>query len=132
MTRTSYTLVTSDSNEIYNMSATGAILTVNAALVSAGLNVVNAFNVKAGTTLVRVSNSAATAMNLIFRAGEFAPAILGDYTVSVPAGQTSIIRLNKREAQIKNQDGSINVDFQTGFTGTFEVIGEAAHIDVGS
>jgi len=132
MTRTSYTLVTSDNNEIYNMSASGAILTVNAGLVSAGINVVNAFNVKAGTTLVRVYNSAETAKNIIFRAGQFATAILGDYTVSVPAGQTSIIRLNKCEAQIKRQDSSVNIDFSTGFAGTFELIGEAAHIDVGS
>lgn len=70
--------------------------------------------------LLRVANSAAGAHNVIVRAGVYPPAFrsgLGDLTLSVPAGATRWIGPLEGARHVQ-ADGSLNVDFDAGTTGT--------------
>ena len=70
--------------------------------------------------LLRVANTAAAAHNVILRAGAYPPAfesMKGDQTVSVTNATTRWVG-PLEYARHAQADGSINVDFDTGFTGT--------------
>jgi hypothetical protein len=53
---------------------------------------------------------------------------LPDFIYSIPASSSQVIRVKQNEIYVKNQDGSLLIDFQTGFTGTLSVIGEPGHL----
>ena len=70
--------------------------------------------------VLRVNNSAAGAHNCIIRAGVNPPAFraaIGDLTVSINATSTKWIG-PLEAARFTQSDGSINVDFDAGATGT--------------
>ena len=70
--------------------------------------------------ILKVDNSAAGAHNVIIRAGVNPPAFragLGDLTVSVTNGTTKYVGPFE-PARFKQADGSLNVDFDSGFSGT--------------
>jgi len=90
--------------------------TIDSTLVTAGVTVAG---VQADEVILRVNNSAAGAHNLIIRAGANPPALAagqGDRTESVAAGATVFVRPGEG-ARFCQADGSLSVDFETGFTG---------------
>ncbi len=85
-------------------------------------------NKGADLLVLEIANTAATAHNAIIRAGgtepdsSFTPwpafrGSLGDLTVAVTNGTTQVIG-PLETSRFKQIDGSINVDFDPGFTGT--------------
>lgn len=69
---------------------------------------------------VRVKNTTGGALNAILRAGTFpmaGSAGQGDLTVSVGAGATVFISPSESARFLQN-DGSVSLDLQAGFTGT--------------
>jgi len=126
MTRTALTLLNYNSSEYADISTPATVDQAD------GMACANAFFVKNGTTRIVVSNTASSSKNIIFRAGDFATGLASsDYYVLVPAGHTYDILLNMVESRIKRQDGSLNIDFDPGFTGTIYAVGEASHMDIG-
>lgn len=70
--------------------------------------------------ILKVDNSAAAAHNVIIRAGDNPPAFragLGDLTISVTNGTTKYIGPFD-PSRFKQDDSSLSVDFDSGFTGT--------------
>jgi len=70
--------------------------------------------------LLRVANTAAAAHNVIIRAGAYPPAFragVGDLNVSVVNATTRWIGPLDGSRHVQ-ADGSINIDFDAGFTGT--------------
>jgi hypothetical protein len=68
----------------------------------------------------KVDNSAGSAKNVIIRAGVNPPAFrasIGDLTVSVNTSATAYIG-PLESARFAQSDGSISIDFASGFTGT--------------
>jgi len=75
--------------------------------------------------MLRVANTAGAAKNVIVRKGVDPPAFrssLGDYTTQVPA-TTGVRLVGPFEiAHFAQADGSLNLDFESGFTGTITAI----------
>jgi hypothetical protein len=70
--------------------------------------------------VIQVTNSAAGAHNIIIRAGVNPPAMragIGDLNVSVAAAGTQMVG-PLEPGRFVQTDGSVNVDFASGFTGT--------------
>ena len=102
--------------------------TVDSTLVTAGLSITDFFNVE--EPRLEVYNSAATAKAVTLVASTEATAIkggIGNYTLSVPAGETHVID-QVESARFMKADGSLDIDFQTGFTGNMHVTGTAKGI----
>jgi hypothetical protein len=140
MTRTAKYLVPYNGSGIINWAATDGVntpasntITIDSSLVSAGLQLLNAFNVKTGSTVLDIYNSAVTAKTISIRAGNFmyGSAKNQSYTVSIPASTSMNIKLDQVEPYVKRQDGSIYIDFQTGFTGTLKASGEITALNAG-
>jgi hypothetical protein len=70
--------------------------------------------------ILLATNTAAVAENIIIDAGVLPPAHragLGPLTLSVAAGKTEVIG-PLSSARFSQSDGSLNIDFAAGFTGT--------------
>ena len=124
MPRTSITIAVQDKKDIVTVVPT----TIDSALVTAGAIVPKAFDVKPGTTRLRVYNSDSAAHIITLRAGGFATGIHGDVTISVPATTIIDFLLNRVEAQVQQLDGSLLIDFSTGFVGLLDILGEDGHL----
>lgn len=78
---------------------------------------------------LRVNNSAAGAHNLIIRAGAYPPAMragIGDLTVNILATSTKWVGPIS-SGRFAQADGSINVDFDAGTTGTITAFLSPGH-----
>ena len=96
--------------------------TIDSTLVTAGVTLADA---KPERTLIRVANTHGSAHNLIVRAGDNPPALRagqGDLTVEVAL--TSGVRTFGPFESDKylQSDGSMEVDFSSGFTGTIDIL----------
>lgn len=94
--------------------------TINSTLVTNGVTIAAAHF---GHILIRVANSDTNPHNLIIRAGTDLTPVwrkgLGDLTVAVSASATGEMPPIE-SARYKQSDGSLSIDFSTGFTGTLE------------
>jgi hypothetical protein len=97
-------------------------VTINPTLVTNGVTLANANSDK---LIVRVTNSDTNPHNLIIRAGtNLTPAWMagqGDLTVAVAASATEYVALPD-SARYLQDDGSLSIDFSSGFTGTLELV----------
>ena len=67
-----------------------------------------------------------TAGAVTIKAGDAYPnSMLGDLTVAPTAGQVNAILLEDM-ARFENRDGSVNIDFATGFAGTIYAVAKRA------
>jgi hypothetical protein len=128
MARTAYTVKTFDkSTGILDHGATDVSLTIDASLVTAGVNVTDAFNTKADSLEIQVYNSDSSAHDLVIGAGDYINSVLGERTITVAAGKTlSIVDIDASRHQ--KSDGSIDIDFTTGFAGTLKVFAKPMNI----
>lgn len=138
MTRTAITV----QEPVLDTAATGkksvAVLadptatTINSTLVSNGLSISNTFEEKDNTVYLIVYNSADAGKKLTIKAGDSYPnKVLGDYEITVAAGKTVILTI-ENQSRFENKDGSVNIDFASGFTGTIYAIGKHAGIYLAS
>lgn len=99
--------------------------TIDAALVTAGLEVTDAFEGR-GTIILRVNNTAVAAKNVTVQSSDGGAYPLDDYAgagdlvVNVVNATTKVIRLGD-SARYMQAGQSLFVDFEAGFTGTIEV-----------
>lgn len=96
--------------------------TIDSTLVTNGVTVPNA---KPERTVLRVANTAGSALDCIVRAGDSPPALLagnGDYTEEI-AATSGIEYLGPfTSGRFLQSDGALHIDFETGFTGTIDVL----------
>jgi len=111
-------------NLVANSSLNGATgpTTVDATLVTNGVVIEDAVP---ELTVIRTTHTDAAAHDLIVRAGDNPPALAagqGDLTVEVAA--TSGVRYFGpfESGRFLQNDGSMHVDFETGYAGTIDVL----------
>jgi hypothetical protein len=108
---------------VLNGGVTPTSTTINAGLVTSGVTIAD---VNLEKLVIRVANTDGAALAVTVRAGDsLYPAVesgLGDLAVSVAAttGVTELAALES--ARFLQSDGSLSIDFATGFTGTLETI----------
>lgn len=98
-------------------------ITKQAVTQANGICLKNAFAGKDNSVVINIENSAASDKTATIKAGEKANALLGDLSVALAkattAGGASIteVRLNRDINSFERKDGSIYIDFASGFTG---------------
>lgn len=102
------------------------LLTLNAGVAKpAGYTIVPANGVNVPNTcptrrlIFHVANTSGASANVTFRAGINPPAVeagQGDLVIAVAAGATQVINIDS--GRFYQADGSMNIDFDGGFTGT--------------
>jgi len=108
---------------VINSTLAGATgpTTIDSTLVTNGVTVPNA---KPERTVLRVANTAGSPLNVYVRKGDSPPALLaqGDYTEQI-AATSGIEYLGPfTSGRFIQSDGSLEIDFETGFTGTIDVL----------
>jgi hypothetical protein len=105
-----------------NLIGTTGATTIDATLVTNGVSVTAA---KPERTLIRVANTEGSTNTVTVKAGAYPPAMaksLGDLVVTV-AATTGVQYIGPLEGgRFKQADGSIWLDFETGMTGTIDVL----------
>lgn len=111
---------------------------IDSTLVTNGVYVPNALNNKTGSTRVRVYNSSIAANQIYFMKASLVDLTASPYggfatgvnTVeyTIPSNTICEIILNQYEGYIKKLDGSILINFNTGFTGSIDVVAEQLHL----
>lgn len=90
-----------------------------------GIKLKNAFACKDNTLLIVIANTAEAAKNITIKKGVYQNAVLGDLTFEVAASSTNLIRI-ENPSRLEQADGSLLIDFATGFTGTIYATGKRA------
>lgn len=92
-----------------------------------GITIEEAFSNKNNSLFVVIDNTADSSSALTVKAGDAYPnSMLGDIVIELPAG-ISAIQLQDL-SRFEKADGSIDLDFKTGFTGTIFAIAKWAGV----
>ena len=92
-----------------------------------GITIEEAFSNKNNSLFVVIDNTADSSSALTVKAGDAYPnSMLGDTVIELPAG-ISAIQLQDL-SRFEKADGSIDLDFKTGFTGTIFAIAKWAGV----
>ena len=82
-----------------------------------GITIEKAFDNKNNSLVICVENTASSASSVTFKAGDNYPnAKLGDLEVNVDQNSLNVFQIQD-PSRFENKDGSMNLDFKTGFTG---------------
>lgn len=91
-----------------------------------GITIAEAFSNKNNSLFIVIENSATSSL-LTVKAGDAYPnSMLGDIVIELPAG-TSAIQLQDL-SRFEKADGSIDLDFATGFDGTIYAVAKWAGV----
>ena len=87
-----------------------------------GVGIKKAFANKNNTLIVCIENTAESNSQVTFKAGNMYPnAMLGDLTLDVLASTVNAFQIQDI-SRFENRDGSLNIDFKSGFTGKIYAI----------
>ena len=113
---------------IYDVTdSVGSVAIIKQALTQAnGIEIENAYNEKDNSLKIIVENTANSASTLTIKAGDKQNAILGDSIIALTASSVTVISPIRDGARFERTDGSIYLDFSTGFTGNIYAVGEKA------
>ena len=89
-----------------------------------GIEIEKAFANKDNSLVVTVNNTG-SASTMVVKAGQKQNAIMGDCTIALASGVNEVA-LNRDMARFENIDGSVYIDFGSGFTGTIYACAEKA------
>lgn len=89
-----------------------------------GIEIAKAFAGKDNSLVITVNNTG-SASTMVIKAGQKQNAILGDCTIAVASGVNQFA-LNRDMARFENVDGSVYIDFASGFTGNIYATCEKA------
>lgn len=103
-------------------------ITANTITQANGTEISGAFGCKDNSLQITVNNSADAAKKLTIKAGVFDNAVLGDKTISVSSGKTTVILL-ENPSRFQQKDGAVYIDYETGFTGTIYAVGKHAGLE---
>jgi len=102
-------------------------ITKQTVTVANGVTVVDAFSNKNNSLFIVVENDDDAKSSMTVKAGEAYPnSMLGDITIEIPAG-VSAIQIQDL-ARFEKADGSIDLDFATGFDGSIYAIAKWAGV----
>lgn len=94
-----------------------------------GVTIKEAFSNKNNSLFIVIDNTASAASALTVKAGDAYPnSMLGDISIELPKG-VSAIQVQDL-SRFEKADGSIDLDFKTGFTGTIFAIAKWAGVRV--
>jgi len=92
-----------------------------------GITLEHAFAGKDNSVVLHITNSStSTDSTVTIKAGEKQNANLGDLIIPAPKNAEVAIVLNRDMASFEKLDGSVDIDFATGFTGTIYATAEKA------
>lgn len=105
----------------------GVIAVTKQAVTQAnGITLENAFAAKDNSCKIIVENTAQAASTCTIKAGEKQNACLGDSAVALAASGVTVISLVRDAARYEKTDGSVDIDFASGFTGNIYAVAEKA------
>jgi len=97
---------------------------------SNGVGIKRAFANKNNTLLICIENTAEADSQVTFKAGDMYPnAMLGDLTLAVASSVVNAFQIQDI-SRFENRDGSLNIDFKTGFTGKIYAIAKPTALNV--
>ena len=99
--------------------------TVHTIVSGAPINIENAFNCKDNTLTIVFTNSGETDGTAIIKKGVYQNAVLGDLNVTLAGGKTTVVKI-ENPSRFEKADGSLDVEFSTGFGGTVYAFGKKA------
>lgn len=95
---------------------------------SNGITIEKATENKNNSLSILIENSAETASSVTFVAGDAYPnSMLGDLVIPLKESLTTVCQLQDL-SRFENRDGSINLDFQSGFVGNIYAVAKRAGI----
>ena len=102
-------------------------ITTKTVVQANGITIKEAFSNKNNSLFIVIDNTAESSSALTVKAGDAYPnSMLGDIVIELPAG-ISAIQLQDL-SRFEKADGSIDLDFKTGFTGTIFAIAKWAGV----
>lgn len=108
-------------------SVANIAITAKTVVQANGITIADAFSNKNNSLFIIINNSGTTKSSLTVNAGNAYPnSMLGNIQIELPAG-TSAIQLSDL-SRFEKADGSIDLDFATGFTGTIYAIAKWAGV----
>lgn len=107
-------------------SVGSAAITKQTVTQANGIKLKNAFAGKDNSVKIIVENTASSDGTMTIKAGEKQNAILGDSTIALKRNATTVVAPLRDMARYENKDGSINLDFSSGFTGSIYAVAEKA------
>ena len=90
-----------------------------------GVKIADAFACKDNTLLIVIKNTAEAAKDVTIKKGVYPNSILGDLTFEVAASSTNLIKI-ENPSRLEQADGSLLIDFESGFTGKIYATGKRA------
>lgn len=103
-------------------------ITKQAVTPANGITLKNAFANKNNSLAICIENTATTASEVTFKAGDnFPNAKLGDLTLAVTASSVNVYQVQDL-SRFENKDGSMNIDFKTGFTGNIFAVAKSVAV----
>lgn len=119
-------IITVNNYTYENTDCAGVVaITPKAVTVANGIEIQKAFGNKDNSLHITVNNTGNAANTLVIKAGEKQNAIMGDCTIALATGVNEVV-LNRDMARFERKDGSVYLDFGTGFTGTIYASAEKA------
>ena len=110
-------------------SVAAAKITKSAVTVANGIGIKKAFANKNNTLFVCIENNDDAATTVTFKAGNAYPnAMLGDLTVSLLAETLNVYQIQD-PSRFENKDGSVNVDFASGFDGKIYAVAKSTALN---
>ena len=108
-------------------SVASASITKQSVTVANGITVANAFSNKNNSLFIIVDNTLNASSSMTIKAGNKYPnAMIGNATITLAKG-ISAIQIQDL-SRFEKSDGSIDIDFATGFTGTIYAIAKWAGV----
>lgn len=93
-----------------------------------GIAIQKAFDNKNNSLMICVENTSSSASQVTFKAGDNYPnATLGDLVLDIDATSTVCYQVQD-PSRFENKDGSVCLDFKTGFTGNIYAVAKSVAI----
>lgn len=110
-----------------NSESVGTVKVTKTTVTQAnGITVKKAFNNKNNTLFIHVDTTVTSDSSLTIKAGDTYPnAMLGDLTVALTKSAETVLQIQD-PSRFENKDGSVNIDFASGFTGTIYAVAKRA------
>nr|DAN08493.1 MAG TPA: hypothetical protein [Caudoviricetes sp.] len=110
-----------------NSESVGTVKVTKTTVTQAnGITVKKAFNNKNNTLFIHVDTTVTSDSSLTVKAGDAYPnAMLGDLTVALTKSAETVLQIQD-PSRFENKDGSVNIDFASGFVGTIYAVAKRA------
>jgi len=113
-----------------SQSVCGTTVTKSTVTPANGVTIKEAFANKNNTLMICIENTASEDSNITFKAGDAYPnSMLGDLKVEVLTKTISVFQIQDI-SRFENKDGSLNLDFDSDFTGNIFAIAKPTDLNI--